>query len=358
MNTEDTLNAMEVGEWLADKGRREVPVGLAMVEGWVKLAAEDEARSLPVGTIGGSVLKQALTATWPVSLVVRSRVSEAVALSALTDLDPGYVAERIVGDTYNIERTTGDEQPTTPAEMVAAYRLATGMSGLPQYYRTIAEPYSKIQCGRVEGGVPVTVKYRNLLAKVIAHGSNEPVLNRSNELDDPAENVQELLALDFEDVKPDHGYNVLVYAGIGLKKIPAGFLPSDDPDRMTAWLEKTMPVLVSTTTGYFLNSMQRGTCETLYGRKMKVNGASTAAQIMGHMYAGTVQDIIEVACVSLHNSGVQVVAPTYRDWDRVITIKGSFPKEDIAQWIKQIKGIASLLHPLGLQLLNPEVTYD
>lgn len=363
MSVDASMNAVEVGQWLAEKGRREIPVGLVIAGDWVRLSAERESRSLLLTQeeVTGAILKAAFTSTWPINIVVRDRRAAASLLGKITNLERAEVSARILGDMTTIENATGMGMTRDSSELVEAWQMADTVAVMPKYYKAVGEPFAKLMCQPLAPGKGWSVTYRNLLAKVIAHGSNEPLLQRPNELGDPADNLREALEEEFgkDAIGVDTPLNVLVYAALAFdgRKLPEGFLPAE-PKVMDPWLDLTIPIVRSTTTGYYLGSMNQLTCATLYGRKMVVDGNTKAAAIMDHMYRGTVKDLIAVACVSFANNGASVKVPTFEGYAKAITIHGTIPDDRNVEWLSGVKDIASLLHPLGMQLLNPEVGYD
>lgn len=358
-STPPSAKAVEVGQWLQEQARQENLVGVEMRSNSFHFGVGDDSRSLMYDDpMCGTVIAQAIQGTWPLKVVVYDTERFVCKVAELSGTDLNTIVGGVVGDMAAIGSVTGTEQPTSAKEMVEQLKAVSGMN-LNAYYTKIAVPMSRIRASQLPPGKPWKVVYHHLMAQVITRFSNEPILLRGAESGDPLEEFRPLVEEEFGSAveEGDAAANVLQWAALGYidDRDYKHLLPTTDMKALNKFADIQLPLLRMQVSQTYQAAMKRGNVQTRYGRKMLIDGSTTAAQVMEFVLQGTVNDIVEVAAVTFSNQGVSVAPPFTTEEGSKITIRGTVAPSKRREWLKTVKQLAYLAAPLAPVSLNPVV---
>ena len=382
-------NIAEVSIWLADHKRIGMPLGIEVSVNedaneytavFAGLITGDEiAFSGKMGDDGTKTLTRLLDSKDYFKLVPYSIPEMSGILWFLTGLDPAKVlVPHFVGDAETIEYVIGRVHATDDNLIDEARRNLTDWRAvqqmeLPAYYRTIAEPLSRLMA------VPPLeaswrVDYPDLLLRVIAKYSDEPLLIQAivdEEFPVQARVTRRLQEI-YEDATHEMAHAAIILAALGgdsahmAAVYPERFthLNGLDMTALSHHLDKVLPSVRLMATNIWQATIQNlGPAQvfrTLYGRMMPYfpdpRIVSGPGPYLDHVLCGTVNDIKNVFAVSAANLGATTVeVPLIRGDEDTISILGSHTG-DVYEFLNQLKTLAALGKPLAPIPLNPIIT--
>ncbi len=309
-------------------------------------------------------LKKSLTENGGLNLVMQDAATTIPILSEWLNLPAAEIAPRVVGDMTAMLHATGKvwSRPTWSWAADDAYdTLVTEKHfklDAPAYYSTVGLPralstFSRALASDAEG-TAWRISYDDLLLKVVAHYTREPVMVRAfMDEQDPVPRMGGLLGI--EDLSV--AYAALVWSALNWDTMyvkqhhPDVFklLPLEI-DSLRQGVEAKLSVL-SLGLSRVREDYTRGkSMSSLLGRTFHW-GAEEMGQVYEHRFMGSVSDIIDLLVVTLQQNfgeNVSVEDPVYSAANRVIIIKGRIaPSQEHAALLKSV---ANLGNPLGVPL--------
>lgn len=334
-------SALVAANWIQERARTDTPVALdwEAVTGLLHFYDGEEAVQLAADEAGRAALVQMLTGAFPVSLVVRSLPMMTDILDDLTGLPRRAIVERIAGDMEAIDYVLGTAHKLAEPAAVLSTWLAVREMQLPPYYARIAVPRQRLRALPQADGEAWSVTYPNLFGRVAAKYTMEPALLREIETHDPVESLADALRGEVTDITHDRAYGILIEQLMG-----------------SADYERALPVLAIQVRQTEQRARTEGKARTLYGRVMPVLKETPLSDIMWHTIAGTVEDIVNVAAVTLANQGASVhIPPLGSAIEERISLHGSISRQEKHAWIRQLVELAALGEPLSPIRLDPVV---
>jgi len=357
-------NPVDDALWVAKRARSGMPLAAAFKGQMCRLYDGEESVHFDLKQeTHREALKGVCTGSYPVSLVVASLPLAAHLLADATSIPSYATADWIIGDMEALDTVLGtDYRLLSPEDMLSTWKATRGMQ-LPRYYVKIAEPLQRLKMKDLKEGEAWSVSYSNLLAKVIAKYTMEPILLRPNDLDDPVENfraaLNESAAEEGTEVSHEDAYAWLVYAAIGAPPVLVGATEPPavnsiirDMDRL---LDRLLPIVKVRSSETVERARLSKEAKTLYGRVLPVDQMTPPENILAHTLIGTVLDIINVAVVTFTNGGASVRVPTITGTEERIKIEGTCRKKEKYEWLKTLTQLAPVGGPLAPVRLNPVV---
>lgn len=378
VETADDMGA--IGEWMIQMGSEieKTPVGISATateialatkaQGWVIINNEETAPVI-------SIIERALKAERVAPALVTRDTGELLRnLSSwfgeedfASNLNP--ILPNIVHDMTALEYTTGRPiarglSPLKDALDCAVLGPSLALEA-PRFYREVgmAVTHFKNKISKVEG-TRWNLKYDWLLFKVLAYYTKDPTL--SQWLRDGRSPLQEFSSCLELDSKAAAAFLLWMVCGEDESLLSwhhpdwATELP-DSPQLIKAtYIDKHLPNLrlglIRLTDQCTLS--RRAT--TLYGRRSP--WGLPAPELLHFAIMGSVDDILDVALVSLINMG----SPThwlesehdtnYNRWLRAGII--GYTEEEPMEWEAKVKELGALNHPLGAIALEPKVSVE
>ncbi len=351
-------NPVDAALWVTERARMGTPMAVAFRGKMCRFCDGEDSVYFDLSKeTHRDALKNVCTGSHGVSLVVASLPAAAHDFSKFTGIPMSACAQWIIGDMEALDLTLGTSHTAEePDEMLRTWKATRGMQ-LPGYYEKIAVPTQRLKVIELKEGEPWAVSYPNLLAKVIAKYSMEPVLLRDNDLDDPTESFRAVLQGEVfgeNDGSFDHesAYDWLIYASTTHPPVGLADAPFEEVDRV---LDKVIPILRMRVSQTIEHAYQIKEATTLYGRVLAVDHTTTPEDIMRHTILGTVFDIINVAAVTFVNQGASVKLPKAEGTEERIRIEGTCRKKEKYEWMKMLTQLAPLGGPLAPIGLSPVV---
>ena len=375
----DPAGTTDFMERLKDMGLHDAdPVGVAVDEEQVILAQEKDVYILPRrgdGDYARFALAAAIMGASPPRLVALDAAETLVGLmSALATPYPARefflrLSMCMLGDLRACAYNTGGAPPPTGISLQDQAFTARLLEPqlqfeAPNYYFAVSIPLARLraewQVFFLEEPLDWWVTYSDLWLHVLRRYTGDPTLEwLFTSGHDPLTGLAGLFEWPPDVTKAVllwHicGRSVDVMAGVDASLVDR--LPDNLPAVGDQW-NKRLPSLwlgiITLMQGYQRDRLAR----TLYGRKL--HGGLHPGVASAHTILGTVQDIMEVASVTLGNnrpgSDVLIMPSTIDPLDDLLRVMGTGPTREKEKWIDLVQELAPLANPLGLEPLKVTV---
>lgn len=362
---------MRCAEWISKLDGQTVGVAEREDGAFWGIASQDEGWELARVLKGSAeeivreALRKQLMKNGGAGLVLRT-AGTIPRLSSWLDLRPWEVADRVKGEVAALSQATG--RRLGGAWEWAADDAYDALVTEKTFRDENPVPYTNICLqGALSGfsepldssepGIGWRAGYQDLFVRVLAHYTREPVLLLGLEDGDPMPRLSESLGM-------EHPYGVLVWSAFywdtGFIRTRYPHLLKDLPDdlqEMQRTVDAKLPVLslqlARIREGYVRN---RGLA-TLWGRRSGWKGSAEEelGEVFHHHLAGSCEDIVTAACVSMRGTlgpRVMVEDPEFSPLDRHIVLKGRVAAEDECYAV--LERSARLDNPLGVAL-DPDI---
>lgn len=378
-----------LGEWLLALGSEieKTPVGLEARLHELALATRERGwvigKNSPVCPLAGQMLAKLLLAdrTGP-ALVVRETAAVAQALESWWggEYDRASLLRNITHDMKALEYTTGRPvlrvgEVDTMKDALDAASVGPMMAiEVPRFYSEVALPLAKHAAQVLpsitnEGQVDSswhrwTIVYDWLLLRVLAHYTHDPTVTRwfQDELNPLVELGKAL------ELGPEPTVAMLLWMVCGEDErllsahYPVWATKLHDTPQLTkaVFVDKRIPNLRLGLVRMLENYMSVRRTNTMYGRRSPLGESPQG--LLRYAIMGSVNDILDVAMVSLLNMGSQhhwlmtEEASGYNHWLR--SVIAGYTREEPMQWQHDLEQLAPLNGPLGTVSLQPRVVVE
>ncbi len=364
---------MACAEWIT-KHHGET-IGIASADGpflYWGFASETEGWEMAVrrGTaeeVIREAIKTGILQDGGLNLVMRDARATVPVLSSWLGISVQEIASRVTGDVTALTHATGRSSKASWAWAAddAYDALVTEKhwkTSAPPYYTAVGIPRALSSfSGALEEdaeGLVWRISYNDLLLKVVAHYTREPVMVRAfMDEEDPVPRMGELLGIE----GPSVTYAVLVWSALNWDTIyvqqhhPDVFtLLPDDLDTLRLTARTKLAVLSLGLSSVSEDYTQSKGITSLWGRTFQW-GTEAMGQVYEHRFMGSVSDMVDLLVVSLQQNlggSVSVEEPAYSPANRIIIIKGRI--EPVQEKYDLLKSAANLSNPLGVPL-NPSI---
>jgi hypothetical protein len=290
----------------------------------------------------------------------------------LDGLDLKGLLKLMVGDLQVLQDCVGRriERGSFQSPADEAYAAFTAEqhwgAGAPAFYRSVGLPWLSQHIYTVSSppeGVPWRISYSDLFLRVLAHFTREPFLVAAfTDQRDPVAEIGERLKLEGE----DQVIAVMFWAAIGFDAVylsehhPKVFvlLPDGLTELRQAIERRFSTLCLNGWIHYREEYTQNRRLQTRYGRWLL--WGLPLSEALAQMWLGSVQDILDVAEVSVASFWGEEPLPVWpvaeELLERVIRVRGCAPN-DRSKWLPILEGVAQLGHPLSIPL-SPVVIWQ
>lgn len=365
-----TEKVLAISQWFSERPER--PMGMVIVPhqdgyeiGLSDGATWQEVTGVQAGDALCDVLRLAVSGANAPALITTSIPAQTQLLRGL-GLD-GSVVSKFTDDMESLTYTTGlvfEPQATAAATAMAAVsrqRFALSRD-VPAYYQRVAVPYQRLVANAERGTGPrFSLRYAELLVRVIAKYSHEPVLMRQIESDDVLSHLVEVLREAYPDADHDFARQCLIYVATGYDRDffeeRFGEFPAAADTMLTAQLDRLIPAVRMMAITLWQEAYEAGVARTLYGRQLPATERDRG-KVLWFILGGTVEDILSVATVTLANNGIHVQPSLWRSDAERMSIRGTLKKKTQRDELQLIAQLAPLMSPLSPVPLAPVVVLE
>ncbi len=359
LSTEAVAELMKFANWVRSQANEGATVGVDVTKTEIALSDGRSYVTSPINEMVIDVLRLNLRGADGIKFVAYDMVQAATKLAEMTGIAVGQIANYFAGDLTGLTYCTGIEYPdqgspiANATSAVLMWRANNARIDTPAYYKSITIPIQRIKLSPpTSSTLPKdrwVVTYPELIYRVIAHMSNEPMLLRVAQSDDILKRVRDELTNGDQELAQRY----VLYTATGFDRdfFERTFAETPPTDAENLLMEH-LPAIRMMALSIWQEATSTGGTRTLYGRRQPLV-AREIGPVVWFRLGGTVQDLLEVAQVTLSNAGAEVEYTKWASHASFPHIKGTIAHSMLHEFTESAASLTPLAGPLGAVPLMP-----